>query len=61
MINIPEIDRAASSTVLELTRLIRELAGALDKVVTISDRKHDAWDAAKAALEKARLAGVEVE
>lgn len=31
-----------------------ELYAALEEVVRISDRKHDAWDEAKAALAKAR-------
>ena len=30
-----------------------ELLAALQAVVAISDRKHDAWDAAKAAIDKA--------
>ena len=31
-----------------------DLLAALEEVVRISDRKHDAWDAAKAAIKKAR-------
>ena len=31
-----------------------DLLAALEEVVRISDRKHDAWDAAKAAIRKAR-------
>ena len=31
---------------------IAELVRAVQEVIRISDRKHDAWDAAKAALEK---------
>lgn len=31
-----------------------ELLAALEAVVAISDRKHDAWDAAKAAIAKAK-------
>jgi hypothetical protein len=31
-----------------------ELLEALEAVVAISDRKHDAWDAAKAAIAKAK-------
>jgi len=31
---------------------IAELVRAVQEVIRISDRKHDAWDAAKAALDK---------
>lgn len=31
-----------------------ELLAALERVIAISDRKHDAWDAAKAAIAKAK-------
>lgn len=34
--------------------LMRELMDALEEVLRISDRKHDAWDKAKAALARAK-------
>ena len=37
-----------------LTNLTMELLAALEEVVAISDRKHDAWDRAHAAINKAR-------
>lgn len=42
---------AARATAAEL--LAAELLAALEKVVAISDRKHDVWDEAKAAIAKA--------
>ena len=36
------------------TALLNELVKAAEEVIRISDRKHDAWDAAKDAIAKAR-------
>lgn len=36
------------------TALLNELVKAAEEVIRISDRKHDAWDAAKAAIAKAK-------
>ena len=47
------------SAILELIAAYREAVAALDKVVRISDRKHDAWDEAKEALATAKRLGVE--
>ena len=38
----------------EATAMKRELVSALEAIIAISDRKHDAWDAAKAAIAKAK-------
>ena len=36
------------------TALLNELVKAAEEVIRISDRKHDAWDAAKTAIAKAK-------
>lgn len=45
----------------ELERQVLGLREALQEVVTISDRKHDAWDKAKQALTDTEQAGREAE
>lgn len=37
----------------EAREITRELVAGMEEVIAISDRKHDAWDRAKAALVKA--------
>ena len=37
-----------------LTVMLDEMAKAAEEVIRISDRKHDAWDAAKAVIAKVR-------
>jgi hypothetical protein len=39
--------------IIELETQVKEILEALKRVVAISDRKHDAWDEAKAAIAKA--------
>ena len=46
----------AKKTRDRLRRLNAELVAALGEVVAISDRKHDAWDRAKAVIAKATAA-----
>ncbi len=38
----------------EIAAILFDLVKTAETVVTISDRKHDAWDAAKAAIAKAK-------
>ena len=38
----------------EAAAMLRELANATLAIIAISDRKHDAWDAAKAVIAKAK-------
>lgn len=45
-------NKALISIVKELKQRNEELVKALEEVVRISDRKHDAWDKAKAALQQ---------
>lgn len=55
-IAIAEMEGVADQTIAEIARLRAsnaELLAALKKVIAISDRKHDAWDAAHAAIAKA--------
>lgn len=47
-------ERSPYRIIARLQASNNELADALEAVIAISDRKHDAWDAAKAALAKAR-------
>ena len=54
-----DADNEYSQSFLELISAYREAVAALDKVVRISDRKHDAWDEAKEALATAKRLGVE--
>ena len=54
-----DADNEYSQSFLELIAAYREAVAALDKVVRISDRKHDAWDEAKEALDTAKRLGVE--
>lgn len=48
------VGEMAKQCVLDLQALRDELLAALEEVVAISDRKHDAWDRARAAIAKAK-------
>ncbi len=37
-----------------VTAILKDLVIATEAVIAISDRKHDAWDAAKSAISKAK-------
>lgn len=55
LLSAPQLARnnkALISIVKELKQRNEELVKALEEVVRISDRKHDAWDKAKAALQQ---------
>ena len=54
-----DADNEYLQSFLELIAAYRESVAALGEVVRISDRKHDAWDRAKEALETAKRLGVE--
>lgn len=43
----------AADEIERLRGVIADLIGPMRRVIAISDRKHDAWDAAKAAIAKA--------
>lgn len=48
-----------SKRVQMLQSLNSELISAMEEVLRISDRKHDAWDAAKAAIARSKEFGYE--
>jgi hypothetical protein len=48
------MDRTTREANARLIASAPDLLEALEAVIAISDRKHDAWDAAKAAIAKAK-------
>lgn len=52
---IEGINKEAAAMLRQQQAEIEALKDALSKVITISDRKHDAWDRAKELLEAKRM------